>query len=123
LKDIGEKQLGNPGKVVCAMKRVRRRSIRNTTISKNLGSVDFIRVPRTLLVPIQSSIIRGSFQDGPDYTPGEESVVVAPMRILHFFTPSVSPDQEVNAHLKVIVMMILLLLHNKLVLNDSFCTL
>jgi hypothetical protein len=74
-------------------------------------------------VPIQSSIIRGSFQDGPDYTPGEESVVVAPMRILHFFTPSVSPDQEVNAHLKVIVMMILLLLHNKLVLNDSFCTL
>jgi hypothetical protein len=74
-------------------------------------------------VPIQSSIIGRSFQDGPGYTLEEESGVVAAMRILQIFTSSVSPDQGASAHLKVIVMMILLLLHNKLVLNDSFCTL
>jgi hypothetical protein len=119
LKDIGEKQLGNPGKVVFAMIRVGRRSIGNTTISKNLGSIDFIRVPRTLLVPIQSSIIGRSFQDGPDYTPGEESGVVAAMRILQIFNSSVSPDHVAIAHLKMIARMILQLLHNRFVLTGS----
>jgi hypothetical protein len=57
--------------------------------------------------------LKEAFRTAPVYTPGEESGVVAAMRILQIFASSVSPDQGASTHLKVIVMMILLLLHNK----------